>query len=58
MSKYEEIENVLGECFDAELLPQMEHDWNAFYNNPSKYTGTVVVEMVNQWIDEQPVRIK
>lgn len=57
MQKYEEIEDVLGECFDPRLLPQLEHGWNEFYNNPSKYAGTVVVEMVNQWIDEQPVRL-
>ena len=31
----------------------MENDWNAFYNNPSRYANTVVVDMVNQWIDEK-----
>lgn len=56
MTKYDEIEEVLGECFDAELLPKMEKAWNAFYNAPQAYAGTVVVDMVNQWIDEQPVR--
>lgn len=56
MNKYEEIEEVLGECFDPELLSEMEKSWKAFYNEPQKYAGTVVVDMVNQWIDEQPVR--
>ena len=56
MNKYEEIEEVLGECFDPELLPKMEKSWKAFYNEPQKYARTVVVDMVNQWIDEQPVR--
>lgn len=56
MSKYWILEEVLGEPFDSRLLPKMEHDWNAFYNNPKAYAGTIVVDMVNQWIDEQPVR--
>ena len=56
MEKYEQIERVLGECFDPELLTKIEEDWNEFYNNPEKYEGTVVVAMVNQYIDEQPVR--
>lgn len=53
LDKYNEIENVLGECFDIHLLTEMEHDWNAFYNNPSQYANTVVVDMVNKWIDEK-----
>ena len=56
MSKYEQIEEVLGECFDPELLPKLEKSWKAFYCEPTKYAGTVVVDMVNQWIDEQPAR--
>lgn len=53
LDKYIEIENVLGECFDINMLTEMENDWNAFYNNPSRYANTVVVDMVNQWIDEK-----
>lgn len=53
LDKYTEIENVLGECFDINMLTEMENDWNAFYNNPSRYANTVVVDMVNQWIDEK-----
>lgn len=56
MDKYEQLEKVLGECFDPALLPEIEDKWNEFYNNPEAYVGTVVVKMVNQWIDEQPVR--
>lgn len=56
MTKYEQLEQILGECFDPELLPKIEKDWNAFYTDPEKYAGTVVVKMVNQYIDEQPVR--
>ena len=55
-AKYDQLEEVLGECFDIELLPKIEEDWNAFYNDPEAYAGTVVVDMVNQYIDEQPVR--
>lgn len=56
MSKYDVIEDILGECFDAELLTAMQREWKAFYNAPEKYRGTIVVDMVNQWIDGQPVR--
>lgn len=56
MNKYEQLEKVLGECFDPELLPKMEQKWNEFYNNPEKYSGTIIVKMVNQWIDEQPIK--
>lgn len=58
MAKYDQLERVLGECFDPALLPKIEKDWNAFYNDPERYIGTVVIAMVNQYIDEQPVRIK
>lgn len=50
--KYNQLEKVLGECFDSELLPELEFNWRAFYNEPEKYNGSVVVAMVNQWIDE------
>lgn len=53
MTKYEQLEKVLGECFDPALLPAIEEDWNEFYNNPEKYEGTVVVKMVNKYIDDQ-----
>lgn len=58
MAKYNELEDVLGECFDIGLLPKMEKAWRAFYEEPRKYAGTVVVEMVNQWIDKQPLNWK
>lgn len=55
-SKYNQIEAVLGEGFDPELLPKMEQEWKTFYNNPEQYRGTVIINMVNQWIDESPLR--
>lgn len=56
MKKYWILEKVLGEPFDSRLLPKMRKAWKAFYEDPEAYAGTVVVDMVNQWIDEQPVR--
>lgn len=55
---YERIEAVIGECFDPALLPKIEEEWKAFYRNPEKYAGTEVVKMVDQWIDEQPLRYR
>ena len=48
MSKNEQIEEVLGECFDPELLPKLEKSWKAYYCEPTKYAGTVVVDLVNK----------
>lgn len=56
MKKYWILEKVLGEPFDSRLLPKMRKAWKAFYEDPEAYAGTVVVDMVNQWIDEQPAR--
>lgn len=50
---YEKLREVLGRDFDPDLIPQIEKMWNAFYENPQKYKNTVVVAMVNLWIDNQ-----
>lgn len=57
LKKYNQIESVLGECFDIQLLEKLHKEWRAFYENPEKYRDTVVVEMVNLWIDSQPIRL-
>lgn len=49
--KLNEIEQVLGiklngGTYDLELF---ELEWNAFYQNPTDYAGSVVVDMVLQW---------
>lgn len=51
--KYEQLEKVLGKPFDYTLLFKLEEGWNAFYNDPEKYNGSIAVAMVNQWIEEQ-----
>lgn len=53
--KYNKLEDVLGEPFDPELVPEIEKDWNAFYKDPEKYKGTAVPKMVNQYIDEHDI---
>lgn len=56
MEKYERIEAVLGECFDPALLPGIEEEFGAFFDNPEGFLGTEMVETVNNWIDQQPLR--
>lgn len=50
-AKVKEIETALGielkgGVYDLELF---EEEWNAFFQNPLSYVGTVVIDMVNLW---------
>lgn len=50
-TKVKEIEKALGiklrgGVYDLELF---EEEWNAFFQNPLAYVGTVVIDMVNLW---------
>ena len=38
---------------DQRQLSIIENDWRAFYNDPLKYKGTVVVDMVKQDIEQE-----
>ncbi len=53
LDKYTQVENVLGECFNIDLLDRMKVDWLAFYTHPSKFKDTIVVDMIKSWIEEQ-----
>lgn len=52
MSKQALIENVLDRFVTSAELKALESDWKAFYNDPCKYKGTVVVELVNSYLDK------
>lgn len=49
----EVLNSVLGRKIGWVSFRELEHDWNEFYNDPSKYRNSVVVDMVNQWADEK-----
>lgn len=52
--KLQEIEDVLGIRLKGGTydLPDIEEAWREFYNDPQKYEGSVVVDMVLQWYKE------
>lgn len=34
-------------------LEAIKESWNAFYNNPADYKGTIVIDMVKQFVEQQ-----
>ena len=40
------IENMLDMLLSQKQLEKIKEGWNAFYNDPLKYEGTIVVDMV------------
>lgn len=46
MSNQAILEYLLDMWLDQRQLAIIENDWRAFYNDPLKYKGTVVVDMV------------
>ena len=40
------IENMLDMWLSQKQLEKITEGWNAFYNDPLKYEGTIVVDMV------------
>lgn len=52
MNKQAMIENVLDMWLSQNQLEMIKRDWKAFYDNPLKYKGTVIVEMVKQDLQE------
>ena len=51
---YSRVQKVLGredlDYWDVHEL--IAEEWAAFYDEPEKYAGSVVVDMVNQFLDE------
>ena len=46
------IENMLDMWLSQKQLNAIKNGWNAFYNNPLAYKGTVVIEMVKLYLQE------
>ena len=40
------IENMFDMLLSQKQLEKIKEGWNAFYNDPLKYEGTIVVDMV------------
>ena len=40
------IENMLDMWLSQKQLEKIKEGWNAFYNDPLKYDGTIVVDMI------------
>ena len=40
------IENMFDMLLSHKQLEKIKEGWNAFYNDPLKYEGTIVVDMV------------
>ena len=40
------IENMLDMWLSQKQLEKIKEGWNAFYNDPLKYEGTIVVDIV------------
>lgn len=47
------IENILDMWLTQRQLEKIKGDWGAFYNDPVKYRGTVVIEMVKEYLREK-----
>lgn len=47
------IEEVLANKISDEALDLIYNDWKAFYTEPRKYKGTVVVNMILQYLEEE-----
>ena len=46
------IENLFDMWLSQKQLNAIKNGWNAFYNNPLEYEGTIVVEMVKLYLQE------
>lgn len=46
------IENLLDMWLSSAQLEAIKDGWNAFYENPSAYKGTIVIAMVKQFVQE------
>ena len=46
------IENMLDMWLSQKQLEKIKEGWNAFYNDPLKYNGSVVVDMIKLDLQE------
>ena len=45
------VSAVLNREVTKEEMQLIYEDWGAFYDNPVKYSGSVVVQLVNEYLD-------
>lgn len=53
MTKQAIIETLLDTWLSNSDLDSIKFGWRAFYNDPLKYKGTIVIDMVKQSIEEK-----
>lgn len=46
------VADILNREVDELDMMYLHDDWGAFYDDPVRYIGTPVVQMVNQYLDE------
>lgn len=46
------IENLLDMWLSQKQLEMIQTDWKVFYNDPLKYKGTVVIDMIKLALQE------
>lgn len=52
MTKQALIENVLDMWLSTKQLCMIQTGWNAFYEDPMKYRGAIVIDMIKQDLGE------
>ena len=52
MNKRESVSRVLGREITDTEVELIHDDWKAFYNEPVKYSNSIVISMVNQYLDK------
>ena len=45
------VSTVLNRKVTEEEMQLIYEDWRAFHDDPAKYSGTVVVQLVNEYLD-------
>lgn len=53
MNKQTLIENILDMWLSQKQLEKIEDGWKAFYNDPLKYKGSVVIDMIKLDLQEE-----
>lgn len=53
MNKKKEIESLLDMRITDWMFKELGIYWKAFYEEPFKYRGTIVVPMVKQYINQR-----
>lgn len=52
LDKSELLTRILGKPIDWVYFYQLKRGWEAFYRNPEKYEGTIVIDCINLWAED------